>query len=187
MLRRIIILVTGTIAGVFAVVAYHPPQLRAVATVGVASPISTPQPSSTATQKPSPTATKPSSTASTATKTPTKKPSTPNKAAASTPASAPTSSASTTTTTVAGSTTQTRWGPVQVEITVTGGAITSVKALQFPHADHRSQSISQQAIPYLIQQTLTTKSANVVGVSGASYTSDGWRRSLASARVKAGI
>lgn len=153
MFRRIIILITGTIAGVVAVVSYHPPQLGAVSAVGNAAPLtSTPAATSTA------------------------KPATPTK-----PGTA------TGTSTVAGNTAQTQWGPVQVEITLTAGTITSVRALQFPNGDRRSQSISQQAIPYLIQQTLTTRSANVVGVSGASYTSDGWRRSLASARLKAGI
>ena len=87
----------------------------------------------------------------------------------------------------AGDTAQTQWGPVQVQITVSAGQITAATALQYPNGDRRSQSIAQQSIPYLIQQTLTTKSANVLGVSGASYTSDGWRRSLASARSKAGI
>jgi uncharacterized protein with FMN-binding domain len=151
MFRRLVILITGTIAGVVAVVAYHPPQLGVVSAVGNAAPI-TPAPSSTSA------------------------PANPGKPGTTTGAS-----------TVVGDTAQTQWGPVQVEITLNAGKITSVRALQFPNGDRRSQSISQQAIPYLIQQTLSTNSANVVGVSGASYTSDGWRRSLASARTKAGI
>lgn len=146
MLRRIILLITGTIAGVAAVVSYHPPQLGPVTAVGTA-----PAPTTTTSTTP------------------------------------PTTGGKTGTATVAGDTAQTQWGPVQVEITLTAGKITSVRALQFPNGDRRSQSISQQAIPYLIQQTLTTNSSNVTGVSGASYTSDGWRRSLASARTKAGI
>lgn len=145
MLRRVAIIATGTIGGVIAIVAYHPPQLSPVSTIGVVSP--------------TPSATKP------------------------TPAK-PQSSASGV---ITGDTAQTQWGPVQVQITVSSGQITAAKALQFPNGDRRSQSISQQAIPYLIQQTLSTSSANVQGVSGASYTSDGWRRSLASARSKAGI
>jgi len=145
MLRRVAIIATGTIGGVVAVVAYHPPQLTPVSTLGVVAP-----------------APMASSTKSTQTQ-------------------------SSTSGVITGDTAQTQWGPVQVQITVSGGQITAAKALQFPNGDRRSQSISQQAVPYLIQQTLTTKSANVVGVSGASYTSDGWRRSLASARSKAGI
>lgn len=143
MLRRVALIATGTIGGVIAVVAYHPPQLTPVTTSGVVSPI----PTTTGTSKPT----------------------------------------SSTSGVFAGDTAQTQWGPVQVQITVSGGKITAAAALQYPNGDRRSQSIAQQSIPYLIQQTLTTNSANVVGVSGASYTSDGWRRSLASARAKAGI
>jgi uncharacterized protein with FMN-binding domain len=152
MFRRIAIIATGTVGGVAAVLAYHPPSLTPVAAIGVA----TPAPAATGTAS--------------GTKTP--------------PATQPAGSPSGTYT---GNTAQTAWGPVQVQITVAGGQITSVKALQWPNGDQRSQSIAQQSIPYLIQQTLTTKSANVLGVTGASYTSDGWRRSLASARSKAGI
>lgn len=152
MLRRIAIVATGTIGGVVAVVAYHPPSLTPVSTIGVA----TPAPATTS--------------APSGTKTP-----------------APTKTTGTTSGIYTGSTAQTAWGPVQVQITVSGGQITAAKALQWPNGDRRSQSIAQQSIPYLIQQTLTTKSANVLGVTGASYTSDGWRRSLASARSKAGI
>ena len=152
MLRRIAIIATGTIGGVVAVVAYHPPQLTPVSTLGIATPAATAPGTTTGTMKPTPT--KPQSSASGV---------------------------------ITGDTAQTQWGPVQVQITVSGGQITAAKALQFPNGDRRSQSISQQAVPYLIQQTLTTTSANVLGVSGASYTSDGWRRSLASARSKAGI
>lgn len=148
MFRRIAIVATGTIGGVVAVVAYHPPSLTPVSTIGVV------------TSTPSTGATTPAGT---------------------------TKPGSGTSGTFAGDTAQTAWGPVQVQITVTGGQITAAKALQWPNGDRRSQSIAQQSIPYLIQQTLSTKSANVQGVSGASYTSDGWRRSLASARSKAGI
>lgn len=152
MLRRVVLLATGTVGGVAAIVAYHPPTLRPVSTVGVATP--------------SPTTSTPATGATPSSTTPTK---------------------SSTSGTYAGNTANTQWGPVQVQITVSNGQITSAKALQYPNGDRRSQSIAQQSIPYLIQQTLTTKSANVMGVSGASYTSDGWRRSLASARAKAGI
>ena len=88
----------------------------------------------------------------------------------------------------AGNTINTRWGPVQVEITVKDGVVVAAKALRFPSGDQRSLSISQQAIPYLVEQTLGVVSASgVQGVSRASYTSDGWRSSLQSALKKAGI
>jgi uncharacterized protein with FMN-binding domain len=77
---------------------------------------------------------------------------------------------------------------VQVEITVKNGVVTAAKALQFPSGDQRSLSISQQAIPFLVEQTLgVVSAAGVQGVSRATYTSDGWRSSLQSALKKAGI
>ena len=105
-----------------------------------------------------------------------------------TPASMPTKAApSGITGTFAGATNQTRFGPVQVQITVSNGKITAVKALQYPNGDGRSASISQQAIPYLVQQTLTAQSDQISGVGGASYTSYGFYISLQSALKKAGL
>ena len=105
-----------------------------------------------------------------------------------TPASTPTKVApSGISGTFAGATNQTRFGPVQVQITVSNGKITAVKALQYPNGDGRSASISQQAIPYLVQQTLTAQSDQISGVGGASYTSYGFYISLQSALKKAGL
>jgi uncharacterized protein with FMN-binding domain len=101
-------------------------------------------------------------------------------------AKAKTTSTSTTTTgmrTIAGSTVQTQFGPVQVQIRVQGSKIIRVRALQTPRGGLSSQ-INWQAVPYLIQQTLAAQSANVQGVSGATYTSEGWVRSLSSAMAK---
>jgi uncharacterized protein with FMN-binding domain len=69
---------------------------------------------------------------------------------------------------------------VQVQITVQGTKIISARALQSPRGG-RSSQISQQAVPYLIQETLAAQSANIQGVGGATYTSDGWAQSLQSA------
>ena len=81
---------------------------------------------------------------------------------------------------IAGSAVQTPFGPVQVQVTVQGTKIISVSALQSPQGG-RSSEISRQAVPYLVQQTLAAQSANVQGVSGATYTSDAWAQSLQSA------
>ena len=81
---------------------------------------------------------------------------------------------------IAGATIQTQFGPVQVQITVRGTRIIAARALQTPQGE-TSSMINRQAVPYLIQQTLVAQSANVQGVSGASYTSAGWARSLQSA------
>jgi uncharacterized protein with FMN-binding domain len=86
-----------------------------------------------------------------------------------------------------GDTSQTRWGPVQVEIVVTNGKITDVKTLQYPNGDRRSLSISSKIIPWLQEETLQIQSANISGISGATYTSMGFKDSLASALQKAGL
>jgi uncharacterized protein with FMN-binding domain len=82
--------------------------------------------------------------------------------------------------TIAGSTFQTPFGPVQVQITVRGKQIISARALQTPQGG-RSSMINQQAVPYLIQETLAAQSANIQGVGGATYTSEGWMQSLQAA------
>ena len=81
----------------------------------------------------------------------------------------------------------TRYGPVQVQITVVNNVITGATALTYPTGSFRDQQINQQAIPYLIQETLAAQSANIQGVGGASYTSQGWVDSLQSALTKAGL
>jgi uncharacterized protein with FMN-binding domain len=89
--------------------------------------------------------------------------------------------------TVAGSVAQTRWGPVQVRITMTNGKITNVDVLQYPNGNNRDQEINSYALPTLVQETLTAQSANIDMVSGATVTSDGYVQSLQSALDQAGI
>ncbi|MEA2349901.1 MAG: hypothetical protein QOG86_842 [Thermoleophilaceae bacterium] len=74
-----------------------------------------------------------------------------------------------------------QYGDVQVRVTTSGGRITRVAAVRLPGADGRSQQISSFAGPQLAQQALTAQSANIDGVSGATYTSQGYRASLQSA------
>jgi len=76
---------------------------------------------------------------------------------------------------------------VQVQVTIVNNKITNATALQYPTESFRDQEINQQAIPYLIQETLAAQSANIQGVGGASYTSTGWVLSLQSALAKAGL
>jgi len=89
--------------------------------------------------------------------------------------------------TFTGASANTVYGPVQVQITVSNGKITNAVALTYPTGSFRDQQINQQAIPYLIQETLAAQSANIQGVGGASYTSQGWVDSLQSALSKAGL
>ncbi|MGW1559007.1 FMN-binding protein [Streptomyces sp. NPDC002144] len=90
-------------------------------------------------------------------------------------------SVSTGTKTVTGSTIQTRWGPVQVKITLKSGKLTDVTAVQYPTDNPRDQEINSYALPRLRSEALQAQSANIDTVSGATYTSDGYRQSLQSA------
>ncbi|MBO4255071.1 FMN-binding protein [Streptomyces griseorubiginosus] len=90
-------------------------------------------------------------------------------------------STTTGTKTVTGSTVQTRWGPVQVKITLKSGKLTDVTAVQYPADNPRDQEINSYALPRLRSEALQAQSANIDTVSGATYTSDGYRQSLQSA------
>jgi uncharacterized protein with FMN-binding domain len=89
--------------------------------------------------------------------------------------------------TFTGDAADTRWGPVQVQITVTDGAVTAVSAVDYPQNNQRDIEINQFAIPQLNQEATAAKSATIDTVSGATVTSDGYIRSLQSALDKAGL
>ena len=104
---------------------------------------------------------------------------------------APQSSGSGTTTTtgaiVTGAVAQTRWGPVQVSITVADGRVTAVDVPQYPDGNHRDEEINADALPTLKQETISAQSADIDMVSGATVTSDGYIQSLQSALDQAGL
>lgn len=102
---------------------------------------------------------------------------TPSPSATSTPSTA----AASATKVITGSTVDTRYGPVQLQVTFSGSTITAITALQTPNQDGRSVEINQQAIPMLTQEALSSQSAKIDTVSGATYTSDGYMQSLQSA------
>jgi len=77
------------------------------------------------------------------------------------------------------------YGNVQVEITVRDGKIVDAQALQSPNG--RSQRFSDYALPQLRQETLAAQSSSISNISGASYTSYGWYKSLQGALAKAGL
>jgi uncharacterized protein with FMN-binding domain len=85
------------------------------------------------------------------------------------------------TTTVTGSVADTQWGPVQVELTVTGGRITEVNVLQYPSGNPKDAEINDYALPILTQETTSSQSASIDMVSGATVTSTGYIESLQSA------
>jgi len=86
--------------------------------------------------------------------------------------------------TVTGDAVQTQYGPVQVRLTVNGGKVTKVEAVQAPSGG-RSTEVTNTAVPRLNQAALATQSAEIDAVSGATYTSTGSKRSLQSALDKA--
>lgn len=214
MIRKTAFLVTGTVTGLVAVLSYNPPKLEnAIAASGTSTPntssttTSTNNDASSATSakvdspaqpaagsKKSSSATENSNTSSQSSST-SSSTSTQSDASNTTSSSSDVSTTSTTTPkqssgtsgTYKGETVQTRWGPVQVQITVSGGKITDVSTLQYPNGDRRSLMISTQVIPWLQQEALQVQSANISGVGGATYTSNGFRNSLASAIQKAGL
>jgi uncharacterized protein with FMN-binding domain len=90
-------------------------------------------------------------------------------------------------TTATGAVAQTRWGPVQVTLTVANGRITAVDVPQYPSGNGKDQQINASALPVLTQETLSAQSANIDMVSGATVTSDGYVQSLQSALDQAGL
>jgi uncharacterized protein with FMN-binding domain len=97
------------------------------------------------------------------------------------------SSSTATSTTFTGASTTTRWGPVQVEITVANGTITDVSVVDYPNNNGKDQQINARALPVLVQETLKAQSAKIDMVSGATVTSDGYVTSLQSALDQAGL
>ncbi len=81
---------------------------------------------------------------------------------------------------------RTFFGTVQIALQVKDGQIIDVQELQMPNDRRLSAQISQYAGPILRDQVLTVQSADINGVSGASYTSFGFYKSLQSALAKMG-
>jgi uncharacterized protein with FMN-binding domain len=89
--------------------------------------------------------------------------------------------------TYAGTTVSTRFGDVQVQVTISGGAISDVTALQLTDHDGRSVSISNRAAPILRGEVLQAQTASVSFVGGATYTSSAYLQSLQAALDAAGF
>jgi uncharacterized protein with FMN-binding domain len=85
---------------------------------------------------------------------------------------------------VTGDSADTRYGPVQVKITVTNGKITAAEADDYPQTEPRDQQINSWAIPQLQQETIRANSSKIDLLSGATYTSEGYAQSLQSALDK---
>ncbi|MFD0507152.1 FMN-binding protein [Streptomyces chiangmaiensis] len=87
--------------------------------------------------------------------------------------------------TVTGDVAQTQYGAVQVRLTVSGGKITKAEAVQAPKGGVSDEKTAL-AVPKLNQAAVAAQSADIDAVSGATYTSGGYKQSLQSALDKAG-
>jgi len=197
-MKRAILIATGTVGGLGAVLAVTPPQFTSTqsspialpdASVDIAAPSATASAGQSATATPTTSATpsesaKPTKSANTTKSASTTATQTP----AATPAPVKTTAAPATKAasgTFTGDSVDVRYGYVQVKITVENGKITDAQAVQAPSG--RNDRWTQMAVPVLRQQTLQAQSAQISGVSGASFTSYGWYTSLVSALAKAGM
>jgi len=205
-MKRALLIAGGTLGGLGAVLAITPPQLNSSSSVGnlpsgnpaIGGAQSTPVATATATKSSAPvaTATVTKSSAPVATATVTKKANPIQKATAkasataqATQSAAPAQTQSNTSSNVSGTYTgnavNVGYGIVQVKITVANGKITDAQAVQAPNG--RNDRYTNMSVPVLRQRTLAAQSANINGVSGASYTSYGWYTSLVSALKQAGL
>lgn len=98
----------------------------------------------------------------------------------------PTAPADAAATTYTGSIYQSPWGPMQVTATTGGGQILDITWLSYP-TDSKSIRINSRAAPALVEAALAAQSADVNGISGATFTSTGFRSSLRSALSQAGL
>jgi uncharacterized protein with FMN-binding domain len=161
-MRRALLAIFGTIAGLVGLLSFKT-HTTPVATVPAAVATTAPGAS------PSPTAPAPTSTGS---------------ASSSTPSSSPAATKPAATKTVTGDSINTRWGPVQVKITVSNGKITSATAVDYPENNPRDEQINATAIPTLQQESIGQSTSKIDMVSGATYTSEGYIQSLQSALDK---
>ncbi|MCZ2527299.1 FMN-binding protein [Streptomyces sp. HB2AG] len=207
-LRRAVLAGAGTVSVIVLLLALKPttdPSLARAAAPGTPAASSAPagdgtSPTASATAAASPTASAPPSpgpsttaaaSASASARTPASRTATAAPVRTGTAPAAPRTTEATpggsTTRSVTGATVSTQYGPVQVRITLDGGTITGATAVQSPSSTPRSREISSTAVPQLNQRTLAAQSADIDSVSGATYTSAGYRQSLQSALDRAGV
>ena len=187
-MKRAILIATGTVGGLGAVLAITPPTFTSTESSSISLPGAAVDPASTASTPVATQSATPTKSA-TAKATPSKSAAT-NNSQSQTPAATPTKAAVTPATksvsgTFTGDSVDVRYGFVQVKITVENGKITDAQAVTAPSG--RNDRWTQMSVPVLRQRTLAAQSANISGVSGASFTSYGWYTSLASALAKAGL
>ncbi len=184
-MRRIVLGFMGTLSGLVLLFSYHTSTSSKMAVASGATdtspstgsaPVASGATPATGTSSATPTPSSSSSSSSSSAAAPSAAPTT----AAPTTA-APTTAAAAGTGTYTGSAVNTRWGIVQVQITVANGKITASKAVQYPQNNGRDVQINAYAVPTLNQEVVSAQSANIDTVSGATVTSGGYLQSLQSA------
>jgi len=181
------------VGGLGAVLAITPPQLGTTSAINIAGG---PMAGASATASASASSSSSSNTAvastkATASATKSAKPTKSSAGATSAATQAPATTAPTTASktsvngTFTGPSINVNYGNVQVKITVVNGRITDAVAVVVPSG--KNDRYTNMAVPTLKKQTLAAQSANIQGVSGASYTSYGWYTSLQGALAQAGL
>jgi uncharacterized protein with FMN-binding domain len=192
-MKRALLIVGGTLGGLGAVLAITPPQLgssdSALTPMGGGLPGATATPTAAAGATAAPSASAATSSKPSATKPGATQPGTTQgtKPAATQPAATKPAAPATqgVSGTFTGDPVDISYGIVQVAITVVNGKITDAQAVRVPSA--RNDRYTNMSVPVLRQRTLAAQSSQITGVSGASYTSFGWFKSLQSALTKAGL
>jgi uncharacterized protein with FMN-binding domain len=186
--RRAGFVAIATVAGFAGLMSFHSkPAKLSLGSLGAAT---TTRPSSTSTRSgSSPAGSGTTSTSSTTTTSSPARETTTTTAVASTTSTAPTTTTTlaqpVTTRTVTGTSINYTYGTLAVSVTGSASHISKVSIASISDGgDSRSQSIDEYAIPILESQALSVQSANIQGVSGASYTSSGFEQSLQSALIK---
>ena len=185
-MKRALLIVGGTLGGLGAVLAITPPQLGT--TNSADAPMGGGQPSAAATTGATPAATASATAKPSASGKATTKPSASGKPTASASAAATKPAAPSTqgiNGTFTGDPIDISYGIVQVAITVVNGKITDAQAVRVPGS--RNDRWTNLAVPVMRERTLAAQSSQITAVSGASYTSFGWYKSLQSALTKAGL
>ena len=172
-MRRVVVGAMGTLSGLVLLFSYH----TSLGGATSASGSTTAAGSEGTTSTPTPTAS--SSGSSTSTGSSGSTPSTTSGSSSSSSSSSTTSSGGSGTYT--GQSVDTRWGPVQVQITVENGKITAAQAVVYPQENPRDQEINAYAVPQLNSEVVKSQSGSIDAVSGATVTSDGYIQSLQSA------
>lgn len=78
------------------------------------------------------------------------------------------------------------YGYVKVQAVIRNGSLAEVKVVEYPNDNGRSHYINSVALPYLIQEAVDAQSYRVDFISGATFTSNAFAKSLRDALSQAG-